>query len=106
MRFATIGRYLRRHIKHPVTNYCQVHSEGIFLRNILGFSKSFSRNDSSDLNRARANHQFVRRACDVRINMRKPSKTVQLIAELMILRDMRKEAPSKKPDTPRCYGHY
>jgi len=37
----------------------------------------------------------------VRINIKMPSNTAQPIAELKILRDMRKEVPSKKPEIPR-----
>lgn len=37
--------------------------------------------------------------------MRSVSYTVQLMAELSTFRDMRIEAPSKKPDSPRSYGH-
>lgn len=44
----------------------------------------------------------VRFDSEVRINIKTPSKTAQPIAELKILRDMRKEAPSKKPIGPRC----
>lgn len=32
-----------------------------------------------------------------------PSNTAHPIIELRILRDMRRDAPSKKPTMPRCY---
>lgn len=35
-----------------------------------------------------------------------PSNTAHPIAELRILRDIRRDAPSKKPTTPRCYDKH